>query len=92
MLKLIIVVLFTCIFVSAAIFFLRALSHFYHMNIEVKSKKHDLARNLIPLMALTKTPYTEQGKIHLEAFTKNLLISLAHFALIAIAYLILGIK
>ena len=91
LIQIFIAVILTSAFVSAAIFMGRALYHFYYMNIEVKSKQHDLARNIFPVYAFTKKPYTELGKHHLKEFSKNSLIFLAHVAVILIVYLVLDV-
>ena len=92
MLKIIILIFVIVLFVSAMLFFLKSMYHFYYMNTEVKSRKHDILRNLIPLLALSNNSYSEQGKKHLEMFSKNLLISFVHILIISIIYFAIGIK
>jgi len=92
MIKIILLVFTIVLFVSAAFFFLKSMCHFYYMNTDVKSKNHDLSKNLIPLLALTGVSYSEQGKKHLIMFRKNLLLFLINALMISVIYFVIELK
>ncbi len=59
--------------VAGAGFFLRSGYHFMKMLSECRSKRHDVAASLFPILAIILPSfYSERGKYHLNEFQINL--------------------
>ena len=79
-------------FVFAFFFCVRAAIHFVRMQTEYRSRRHDVAANVVPFMVLfLPRLFTEQGNLHRRRFLADFGRFLGCGLFIAAMYALLGI-